>query len=542
MEWGVPDSPGPSRQRLNRSRTVAGHAGNQLQIWLGSIKLDNAFPTQESLRQLLYGSESASAEEADVIAVFMTDLLLNNENVNSLRYMLKKVLRDSEDYIVNESDRNLLIRYIPAQLVKPGESGHGGRYMSMSVAVHRRHVRCRDDVNGGFECFPTPVMLSCKSPRKNVLQPSFKGIMAQVVHLRSEHREMELLLLGANLDTQDEPKLAQLDALDRLLKVRKRGLPFCSLMWGDFNSRIVAFEELKPMMRICSKANRFLLEESGVTHLMEMIKEQSGRRALLEKDALVFKGRDVSGKDFHSRSNSKMREMFRLHIDAPHLEVPLPSYKRTPVDHMLSETLGFRLRLEDLAVEHALQRGISQLPSVLSDLRDRYFGWTSGDRCLQRAIKVETAESGSVPSSPTASASSGNLYLQLGWPDGVGIYKDSSARAELETWETDDAILAGDHLPMRSIVSIKWEEAGCKLKVWLGFIKLENKYPTQAVLQQLLYGSESSSADDADVVALFLTDLVLSEENVDSLRHMLRKALRKPDEYILNEEDPGLLV
>ncbi|CAE8625902.1 unnamed protein product, partial [Polarella glacialis] len=187
---------------LNRSRTVAGHAGNQLQIWLGSIKLDNAFPTQESLRQLLYGSESASAEEADVIAVFMTDLQLNNENVNSLRYMLKKVLRDSEDYIVNESDRNLLIRYIPAQLVKPGEGGHGGRYMSMSVAVHRRHVRCRDDVNGGFECFPTPVMLSCKSPRKNVLQPSFKGIMAQVVHLRSEHREMELLLLGANLDTQ----------------------------------------------------------------------------------------------------------------------------------------------------------------------------------------------------------------------------------------------------------------------------------------------------------------------------------------------------
>lgn len=505
---------------------------HDLKVWLGSVKLDNAFPTPEALQQLLYGSESSSAEDADVIGLFLTDLLLNNENVDSLRHMLKKALRSPEDYIVNESDRALLIRYIPAQLVKSGE--HGGRYMAMSVAVHRRNVGLSDKsaTADNFDCFPTPVMLTCKSPRKNVMEPSFKGILAQFVELRRDLRELDLLLLGANLDTQHESKLAQLEALERFVGIRKRDTPFCALMWGDFNSRLVAFEELGPFMAEHTMGRAHLLD-SGVGFLVDMLREPEGRRKLLQKDALVFAGRDVNGRHCaSSKCNEKMRELFSLHIDAQHLEVPLPSYKRTPLDHLLSERLGCRLRLEDVAVADKLHTNSASLEHTLSSLVDRYFGWRHNGKYLQRAIKSDSADDGT----------SDNAYLQLGWPDGVGIFRGNTVPAELLAWEADSSILAFDHLPMRSVVSVKWEDAGCDLKVWLGFMKLGFKFPTQRALRQLLYGSPSSSAEGADVVALCLTDLLIHNDNVDSLRHMLKKALKSPEDYMLNEEDRNLLI
>ena len=117
----------------------------------------------------------------------------------------------NEDYILNEEDPNLLIRHIPAQLVKPGEQG--GRYVSMSVGVHRRNV---EDCNGGkvvdsFDCFPMPLHLACKSPRKNELEPSFKAVLEQGITLSRGSQRLDLVFLGANLDTQHGPKLAQLE-------------------------------------------------------------------------------------------------------------------------------------------------------------------------------------------------------------------------------------------------------------------------------------------------------------------------------------------
>lgn len=179
------------------------------EVWLGVLKLDNAYPTQEALQRLLYGSESGSAEDADVIAIFLTDLLLSEESVDAHRHMLQRALRNPGDYVVNEEDRNLLLRHIPAQLVK--SSGNGGRYVSMSVAVHRRNVTVGLEPGSGgeiFSVFPAPVMLTCKSPRKNLREPSFKGVLAQLVVLRRGDREIDLALLGANLDTQTQPRLA----------------------------------------------------------------------------------------------------------------------------------------------------------------------------------------------------------------------------------------------------------------------------------------------------------------------------------------------
>lgn len=39
-----------------------------------------------------------------------------------------------------------------------------------------------------------------------------------------------------------------------------------------------------------------------------------------------------------------------------------------------------------------------------------------------------------------------------------------------------------------------------------------------------------------DVIALYFTDLHLDEHNVGEIRHLLRKNVRNPDDYVYNEE------
>ena len=141
--------------------------GPPLKVWLCAVKLDYRQPTPAAMEALLYGSAEASAEDADVLALSFTDLLVTEGNAGMLRRLLKRALRKPEDYIFNEDDDGLVVRFIPVQLVRATDDGH--RYVSLSVAVHRRNVQDYDG-DGSLDhhdCFRIPVYLTCKSPRKN---------------------------------------------------------------------------------------------------------------------------------------------------------------------------------------------------------------------------------------------------------------------------------------------------------------------------------------------------------------------------------------
>ena len=248
------------------------------------------------------------------------------------------------------------------------------------------------------------------------------------------------------MDTDDQAKLAQLTELERLLKARQRGRAFCALMWGDLNNRLVAFEELRGHVQ--EKDGKFELLDSGIDLLAGMIDDPAGRRALLQKDVLLYSGRDLSGREFQPAGcNALLRRLFTLHVDAVAelgLAVPLPSYKRSPLDELVSGSLGFPVRFEDMVRAAGLDATRPPDPAAQGS-RWAYFGWEYKGRPLQRSLRAEPGEDGSP----------GALYLQLGWLGGIGVYKGATVLAQLQAWETDLRVQAYDHLPTRGLVEMR---------------------------------------------------------------------------------------
>ena len=117
------------------------------------------------------------------------------------------------------------------------------------------------------------------------------------------------MLLGANLDTDDESKLGQLQALERMLNVSKRGSQkFAALIWGDFNNRLVAFEDMKGY--VSEKKGKFELTESGARFLVDCFTDPAKRLELLKKDSLTYSGRDLRGEMYtRSECSLKMKDM-----------------------------------------------------------------------------------------------------------------------------------------------------------------------------------------------------------------------------------------
>ena len=209
-----------------------------------------------------------------------TDLEVSQANAMEMRHLLHKALRKRDEYLTNEDDGGLVLRNIPAQLV--AVTNEGQRYMTLSVAVHKRNVQDTDDDGDrdNHDCFPVPVYLTCKSPRKNEVTACGKALIGQDVIICRDGKQLDLVLLGANMDTDDQAKQAQLAALERLLKSRKRDRPFCALLWGDLNNRLVAFEELKDHVQVNGK--KCELTDSGVELLAGMIDNPQRRRELLQ--------------------------------------------------------------------------------------------------------------------------------------------------------------------------------------------------------------------------------------------------------------------
>lgn len=509
---------------------------SELKVWLGFVKLDDKLPTPVALQQLLFSSETASAEDADVIALFLTDLVITKDTAVDLRHMLRSAMGEERaaHYVFNEDDEALAVRHIPAQLVKATEDS--ARYVSMSVAVHLRNAYDNDRSGSvdNFDCFPVPCYLTCKSARKNELGPSFKSILVQEVVLHRGCKTVDLLLLGANLDTDDKAKLGQLEALERLLRRSRHGARgrFCSLIWGDFNNRLVGFEGMKGLVQ-AKGATAYDITDAGAEFLVECFRDPARRRELLQKDSLVYAGRDLAGNTFEpAECSHKLRQLFNMTVDLPpEVELPLPSYKRQPLDNILSQGLGCRVRLLDVVCLDRICPFTS--PELLSEPLEAYFNWEDGGKMVQRMIKEEP---------PAEKDGHPMLYMNLGWLDGVGIWRAGTAHARVEQWDTEWEVRAYDHLPMRSIVTMEAFE-GVSLKVWLGFIKLDDKFPARDALQQVLYGSEEASAKDADVIALFLTDLLIAEDTAKDLRHMLRNAMEgRAVDYLFNEDDKANLV
>ena len=509
-----------------------------LRVWVGSIKLEQKFPTPEVLKQLLYGSKSNSAADADVVALYLTDLVVTDDNEEALRNLLSKAMDDRANYVYNEEDNGLILRNIPAQLTHISEDHR--RFVSLSVAVHRRNVQDYDG-DGSLDyhdCFPLPVYLTCKSPRTNELTACGRAILAQDVVINRGGTVMDLVLLGANLDGDDAARAVQVSNAQRLLRARHGQRPFSAIIWGDLGNRLVATETLVPHVQ--NKDGKWELMESGVNKLVSMMSNQAGRHKLLDMDSLYYSGKDIMGQPFCiPPCNVKLRELFLLHVDAVKaqgLPVPLPSYKRSPLERTATELLGCEATCPDVVClgPGAMLRG-EEVKETFG-LRAAYFGWKSKGKALQRAIKLE----GNGPESGQ------NLYLQLGWLDGVGVYRDPEgtkmkATASVVRWETEERVQAYDHLPMRAVISVECE-GGAPLRVWLCAVKLDYRQPTAAALEALLYGSVEASAEGADVIALSFTDLLVTEENVESLRRMLRKAMRGAEDYVFNEDDDGLVL
>ncbi|CAE7354611.1 unnamed protein product, partial [Symbiodinium sp. CCMP2456] len=104
-------------------RGTGASAATELRIWLGFLKLDDKIPTVHSIKRLLFTGEGGTADGADVVALFLTDLFIHPSSLNGLRSLLRNAMgadRASE-YVFNEDDPALLIRQIPAQLVKADE-------------------------------------------------------------------------------------------------------------------------------------------------------------------------------------------------------------------------------------------------------------------------------------------------------------------------------------------------------------------------------------------------------------------------------------
>ena len=132
-----------------------------------------------------------------MIGLLLTDLVVTEDSVETLQHLLLRSLRNPEDYISNEDDRALVIRHIPVQQARLTEQGQ--RFVSLAVAVHRRCVS--NDGHGGssnvHDCFPVPVYLSCKSPRKNEVIANGKAVIVQDVVLHCAGAVVDLVILIA---------------------------------------------------------------------------------------------------------------------------------------------------------------------------------------------------------------------------------------------------------------------------------------------------------------------------------------------------------
>ena len=127
------------------------------------------------------------------------------------------------------------------------------------------------------------------------------------------------------------------------------------MIWGDFNNRLVAFEDMKGY--VSEQKGKFELTESGVRFLVDCFADPAKRLELLKKDSLTYSGRDIAGQQCEvSPAHGKLLKLFHMTADRASTQnprfsfhVPVPSYK------VLSDAFKHRLRLEEVVCLDSLQ-------------------------------------------------------------------------------------------------------------------------------------------------------------------------------------------
>jgi len=424
-----------------RSLVEVHAAGRTLQVWLGFVKLHAKRPTVEALRQLLFGDASCSARSCDVVALFLTDVFIMQEDLGNFRGLLKRCM--DEDFCFNEDDPALLTSQVPAELMRCTEDGMG--YVSMHVAIRRKYLKSGGRAGHFHDGFRDTPFITCKSPSESSQSP--KLVLRQDVVLQVEGQEVDLALLGLDLDAEDAARLAQVEAMERVLTSSQKGnKSFCALAWGNFSNSLVAFQGLDHR-RGADGEHQFSLTEQGVESLVSRLRCPQLRRDLLKKDSLVYTGPDLTGRPYRApEGTSKLRAMFRMSLEAAldWREVPWPSFRVQPFEVMLAAQLGCRLRVLELVF---LGKSPGPWPGVEKTAdAGCFFGWEKADgKRPQRAVKSEKPEG----------AEKGAMYLQLGWLDGVGVYRKNSVQASVLSWEAPLTVRAFDHLPLRALMSVR---------------------------------------------------------------------------------------
>lgn len=460
---------------------ISPDGGQSIRVWVGAMKLDNRFPTIKALRHYLYrGRAGSTASGVDVISLYLTDLPINQENVGELRHLLRRTIElaaadgDTEDhpddFMFNEDDPGHQIKYIPAQLVKTGGQRKPPRYVALYVAVRRALVA--DLIGNGqldlYDCFPTPAQLVCRSESKNEFEPNFKSHVLQEVLLRAKKVKKEgdggparpkglrrqntmhpekgevvtLVLVGLNFDTADAARSSQVDRLERLINAYEReDRLFSMVIFGDFNNRLVCWEGLQTGSEVEESKTVPFLKPESVEELCAKMRSNDGRRELFtQKDSWFFEGKDATGREIEPpEACRKLQDLFSLHTDVADLDnLPLPTYKRTPIGELFSHEAGFDIEVMDLLVKEDLQANIQHLHDTQhDDLQAAYFAWDQ----QQRRVLIP-------PDEPAT--------LECGWPDSFGIYRHGrGVKTELVRYGTHRAICTGDHVPSKAIIRFR---------------------------------------------------------------------------------------
>eukprot|EP00931_Biecheleriopsis_adriatica_P055691 TRINITY_DN32988_c0_g1_i1.p1 TRINITY_DN32988_c0_g1~~TRINITY_DN32988_c0_g1_i1.p1 ORF type:complete len:1002 (-),score=209.86 TRINITY_DN32988_c0_g1_i1:171-3176(-) len=460
------------------SVSLAPKDGRPLRVWVASVKLDNRKPSREALRALLYGTETNSALGADVIALSLTDLDVSSTSAKELQNLLRNTLEEEErsKYVFNEQEEALVLKAIPAQLVK-AESGRS-RYVSIHICIKKELVvdsGCAGEVENAFPHIPE---LVCRSDMKNEAAPSFKGHIAQKVVIKcptAPGGTLHLMLMGVNFDTEDGARARQAERLLRYLHSfgkEASDRPFAAVIFGDFNNRLVCPEWLSPHVswKGEGKVKDPVLKISGARILCEKLTSPQQRKELQESlDSWTFQGRDATGAEVSAPEASKeLRRHFQLHLDVSKPIVPLPTYKRSSLKEALQKQAGFDLEVMELVTQAQLVEGFRKLQELdagrghVTKAKAVYFREKKQANLLAASCPQGRLASQPSLASPVMSDDedrSADLHapmLQCGWPDGIGTYKHSvSVRAELMTWGICESITGSiEATPIRGIVRV----------------------------------------------------------------------------------------
>lgn len=578
-----------------------GNAGDEIRVWASSMRLNGAFPSHKCLEELLYGDPRNSARGADVIAIHFTSLYLNQEIAGKMKWLLRSSLENPDDYIFNEDDKCLGIMGIPVEFMGIDDKGHSV-YRGLYICVHQRLV---GDTDGNAhvefqDVFPNPPEVTCSAPvdgRKS--QDEYihsEALVKQVAMLKvpfggGKLGHLHLVIIGAELSESFATQQFQLLRLKRQLDEMRKlhdvaHSAFSAIFIGNTCHRIVATEDFKDLiekeeptgkegkdkkskkkkikgekgrqgeikvkdmvemadmvemtdkLEMNSAKPKVRLNASGVEEICRRLQDPLKRKEFFQSSSLYFTGRDCFGIMHESppECSQILLNMFELGNDWMLGEgsvVPLPTSTHTSLETTWSSLLGFKVILPEVVTAQMIKLGSDSLffslPNSAEDLQETYFP-TSQPQGKEhpRVLKTNLGDP---------------LYLQIGWLDGLGVYKNGTCPASIKSWSVHEDIYCFDHVPVKGSVQLT-PDFFEPLNIWVGTAKLDNRYPSQDVLREFLYGTPGNSAKGADVIALCMTDIHIEKKFVKDLQNLLFKTLleEEREQYIFNEQEEALTL